>query len=357
MDIIIIGQGLSGTMLSWYLEKAGLSFIVIDESKPRSASKAAAGIINPITGRRMVKTWMIDELMPFAWNEYKSLQADLNAQFISEKPVIDFFPSPQMLHAFLKRYDEDSQYLYKADDEQAWDTCFNYEFGWGKIQPCYLVDVQALLFLYKKKLFRQQLLIDEHFAIDQLIANENKVHYKDIHAGKIIFCDGIESFNNNYFKGLPFAPNKGEALIIETENIAAGYIYKKGITMVPWKDNLFWVGSSYEWEFKDDQPSEMFRKRTETILRQWLKSPFKTVDHFASVRPATLERRPFAGFHPVHTQIGILNGMGTKGCSLAPFFAKQLTGLLMQQSTILPEADIRRFAKILSKPYPGGRIN
>jgi glycine/D-amino acid oxidase-like deaminating enzyme len=60
-----MAQGISGTMLSWFLHKAGKSFIVIDEGNSNTASKVAAGIINPVTGRRFVYTWMIDELMPF----------------------------------------------------------------------------------------------------------------------------------------------------------------------------------------------------------------------------------------------------------------------------------------------------
>jgi hypothetical protein len=40
--------------------------------------------------------------------------------------------------------------------------------------------------------------------------------------------------------------------------------------------------------------------------------------------------------------------MGTKGCSLAPYFAKQLIDHIEQGSTIEPEADIKRFTSILS---------
>jgi hypothetical protein len=41
--------------------------------------------------------------------------------------------------------------------------------------------------------------------------------------------------------------------------------------------------------------------------------------------------------------------MGTKGCSLAPFFAKQLVDNILHQKPITPEADINRYSKILSK--------
>ena len=80
-----------------------------------------------------------------------------------------------------------------------------------------------------------------------------------------------------------------------------------------------------------------------------LKLPYTILEHFAAIRPATLERRPFIGFHPLYPQIGILNGMGTKGCSLAPFFAKQLVNKLTGAGNINPLADINRFEKIIRR--------
>ena len=85
------------------------------------------------------------------------------------------------------------------------------------------------------------------------------------------------------------------------------------------------------------------------MLNEWLKLPYKVLDHQASVRPATIERRPFVGLHPNHKQVGILNGMGTKGCSLAPYFAKQLVDHLLYDKEISAEADIHRFSRILGK--------
>ncbi|HZF65960.1 MAG TPA: FAD-dependent oxidoreductase, partial [Chitinophagaceae bacterium] len=80
-----------------------------------------------------------------------------------------------------------------------------------------------------------------------------------------------------------------------------------------------------------------------------LKVPYKIVDHKAALRPSTLERRPFVGFHPQHPSVGILNGMGTKGSSLAPFFAHQLVQNICFGSPITDEANVQRFSRILSK--------
>jgi len=62
-----------------------------------------------------------------------------------------------------------------------------------------------------------------------------------------------------------------------------------------------------------------------------------------------LERRPFVGLHPANPKVGILNGMGTKGCSLAPYFAKQLAEQLIFDKPISAEANINRFTKILMR--------
>jgi glycine/D-amino acid oxidase-like deaminating enzyme len=117
---------------------------------------------------------------------------------------------------------------------------------------------------------------------------------------------------------------------------------------VPWTGDLFWIGSSYEWTYENVHPTVLFRNKVEQQLKYWLKLPFTIINQIASERPATIERRPFVGFHPYHPSVGILNGMGTKGCSLAPFFAKQLTEHLLEEKPLYKEVDVYRFKKILS---------
>jgi FAD dependent oxidoreductase. len=87
----------------------------------------------------------------------------------------------------------------------------------------------------------------------------------------------------------------------------------------------------------------------EAWLQSVLKHPFTVLDHVAAIRPATVERRPFAGWHPQHPQVGILNGTGTKGVTLAPYFAQQLAANIAQQTPLLPAVDVARFARVLSR--------
>ncbi|QES87747.1 FAD-dependent oxidoreductase [Rhizosphaericola mali] len=59
VDFIVVGQGVCGTFLSYYLLEKGFSVIVVDQFRENTASQIASGVINPVTGRRIVKTWMI----------------------------------------------------------------------------------------------------------------------------------------------------------------------------------------------------------------------------------------------------------------------------------------------------------
>lgn len=337
-------------MLSWFLHKEGKSFIVMDDAQEDSSTKVAAGIINPVTGRRYATTWMIEELIEFSLLTYKELGQLLDNQFIVQKSVIDFFPTAQMRNAFIERIDEGNGFLHAYPDQNHFNNSFNYDFGCGEIRPAYMVHLQLLLTLWKEKLEKMNSLMLEKFDVQHVKFNEDSVTYKDIKADKIIFCDGVWGKDNPWFQLLPFAPNKGEAIIIECNNIEHDHIFKKGLTLAPMREvNQYWVGSSYQWEFEDDQPSQRFYDHATSILNNWLKQPYKILSHKAAVRPATLERRPFVGFHPQFPHIGILNGMGTKGTSLAPFFANQLTQHLVYDFPISPEADVKRFTRILSK--------
>lgn len=346
---IIIGQGISGTFLSWFLQQSGQDFVIIDNHKSNASSRVAAGLINPVTGRRVVKVWMDDVLLPFAEQAYTQIGAYLKVHVLDKKKIIDFFPNPFMKESFLKKLALKEDYIALSEDEHFLKEYFHYEFGSGIIYPGYVVHLSNILPAWKDHLLSKRLLIQETFDAAELNATADRVFYKNITADRIIFCDGADGIHNKYFSLLPFALNKGEALIIEAPALPHEHIYKKSMILAPVAEKgFYWAGTNYIWDFEDENPTEAYRKSTEQLLKNWLKVPFKIVEHRAAIRPATVERRPFAGFHPVHQNVGILNGMGTKGCSLAPYFAHRLCGHILHKTPLEKEADISRFTRILT---------
>ncbi|MSU51811.1 MAG: FAD-binding oxidoreductase [Opitutaceae bacterium] len=90
--IVIVGQGLAGTLLAWELERNGVDFAIIDAgSSWGKASAVATGIINPITGQRLVKSWRVDELLPLARAAYRELEAQLGLELWREMRVRRLF--------------------------------------------------------------------------------------------------------------------------------------------------------------------------------------------------------------------------------------------------------------------------
>ncbi len=348
IDYLIIGQGISGTFLSYYLQQQEKTVMVIDDGSPTSPSRITAGVMNPVTGRRLVTVWMAGELFPFAWNAYQDIGKELDVEVISQRNVIDFFPNPFMREGFLQKIESGDQYTHAYPEQNHFNPYFNYEFGCGEIRPAYTAHLEVLLPAWRNRLIRQGALLEERFDLAQLKLEPERVIYKDIIASKILFCDGSSGFESPFFKPLPYAPNKGEAMVVEIRDLPDHHIYKKSMMLVPMVEkDIFWIGSSYVWEFDNADPTKEFRDRTEAVLKEWLKVPFKTLEHRSGLRPATLERRPFCGIHPLYPQVGILNGMGTKGCSLAPYFANQLTDFLVNGKEIAKDADVGRFRRVL----------
>jgi glycine/D-amino acid oxidase-like deaminating enzyme len=247
-----------------------------------------------------------------------------------------------MQESFDYRLTHENVYLQKnntSDFEQWMHT----PFGTGQINQSIWIDLNTMITTWKASLVANEQYVEANFDIDDLHISEEGVAWKNYHAKRIIFSDGVSSMENPFFKGLPFAPNKGEALIVEIKDLPPQAIYKHNISIVPWKNQLFWVGSNYEWQYENTLPSAAFRIKIETALTQLLKIPFTIIDHIAGLRPANQERRPFVGLHPNYPSIGICNGMGTKGCSLAPYFAHALIAHCENGTPIHPEASLERF--------------
>ena len=349
-DYLIIGQGICGTFLSYYLQKAGKTILVIDEAQPFSSTKVASGVINPVTGRRVVTTWMIETLLPFAWEVYNSIGNEFAETIIEQKNTISFAPSYQMKETCEKRMSEAGSYINSVADTEAYKQYFNYIFDCYSIEPTYLINLHPLLKGWRKKLVENKSMPEGSFDNSILAVYEDHVTYKNITAEKIIFCNGINTFGLDYWKNLPYVYNKGQALIADIPGLPPANIYKYGaVSFVPWYDGLWWTGSSYENEFDTAEPTEAFRDNLVKQLNSILRIPFAIIDHLAALRPATLERRPFVGLHPHYNAIGIFNGMGTKGCSLAPYFAKQFADLLVYGKPIDALADVKRFNRLLKQ--------
>jgi glycine/D-amino acid oxidase-like deaminating enzyme len=346
MRVLIIGQGIAGTWLSYRFAQKGAEVIVIDKEHPDSSTRVASGVINPVTGRQVVTTWRADELLPFSEKQYARIGKEVGSEVVKNCGILAFPPSDQMMDAYAQKMAEGSPYVHMVAEADTYEEYFHFLYGAVHIKPAYWIDLQTLLAGWRKKLVENNNLINEFFDENHLEVHSDYVNYKEIRADYVFYCIGMKAAQSAYWSGLPFSFNKGEALIVDIPGLPHGQIYKFGIsTLVPWHDGTWWVGSTYDNRYSDENPTAAFRQKMELFLQQTVKMPFTVISQIAAIRPATVERRPFAGLHPVHTRVGILGGLGTKGVSLAPWLAKQLVENVYDGKPIEPAADIARFRR------------
>ena len=80
-DFIIVGQGITGSVLSWRLIEKNFNFLVINNSNKKSSSKSALGLYNPITGKNFVETWNSNQIINETENFYASIENKLNEKY------------------------------------------------------------------------------------------------------------------------------------------------------------------------------------------------------------------------------------------------------------------------------------
>ncbi len=348
-DYLIVGQGLAGSILSSQLLNQGKKVLVIDKLNPNSSSRVAAGLVNPITGRRIVKSWQADTLIPFAYQFYKSLEEEYLTNFFIHQDTLEVITETQQVNEWTQRMEDPSLAMYfnrepvTASDYRDKIKDFKRLI---RISNSGWMDIPKFLDIYRNALMKSNSLLEESLNVSQLTITGDEIKYGNIYANRIIFCEGIQSTSNNYWKHIPFLPAKGEILTISCPDLSEKYIIVAGIFLIPIGDSKFRVGSTYEWNYSNDLPTEAGKQKLITQLETFLKIPFTIVDHRAGIRPTMKDRRPVIGIHPEYKNMYIFNGMGTKGVVLAPYFADHFINYLEGKSELLGEVDVNRFSSL-----------
>ncbi|PLK43077.1 FAD-binding oxidoreductase [Emticicia sp. TH156] len=347
-DYIIVGQGIAGSVLAYQLLKADKRVIVLNDESLPTSSAVAGGIFNPVTGKNLDKTWLADTLFPFSREFYLTLEKETHTRFYYETNLFRPYANEQQRRHFLQLTDEYdlSKYiqLVKPNQYQSIENSLGGLFttlaGW--------VDVPLMLSALKKLFVQKAVYQAEKFDYPALVLTNEQVSYKTFSAPKIIFCDGYYAMQNPYFNWLPFNPAKGETLIATMTDYSIKEIVNQGAWIIPLGNQQYRFGSTYSWNQLDWLPTQESRENITGKIDKFLKIPYQVIDQQAGIRPTTKDRRPFLGNHPAYGNVYSFNGLGTKGVSLAPYFAQEMLYFLESKKDLPTESNIRRFYSLYS---------
>lgn len=344
VDFIIVGQGIAGSVLVLQLLKHGKRVLVINNTKTNIASSAAAGIYNPITGRGMVKTWLADALFPYLTDFYQEAAQTLGMQFLYPMPIFRPFVTAQEHVTWLTRSTKTgyTDFIAKVASAPYHRDNIVHPYGGIVLKQSGYLDVKSFLKATKAYLQDRNAYIEADFVYDHVRLGTH-VSYQDVSACQVIFCEGPQAMHNPFFSTLPLRLVKGEVLLVALQQ-SCEMIYNRQVFVLPKADNHAVVGATYDWQDLSLTSTAKAKQTLEGKLRNTLRLAYTVRDQWAGIRPATFDRRPLIGLHPRYPQVGIFNGLGAKGVSLAPFFAKKFVEHLLLDCTLPREVQLSRTA-------------
>ncbi|MEQ1558120.1 MAG: FAD-binding oxidoreductase [Methyloglobulus sp.] len=344
-DFLIVGQGLAGSLLAWELLRRDCKVVVVDNGKD-NASLIAAGIINPITGKRFVKTAEADTLLPTAQLFYDQLAAFFKKVFYCKKPMLRIFGNHSELNHCLLRQQQVEYLPYLGQVNMSNSAIVGFPTRFGVMEQKQTGHLLTIPLLEQLKKFFMGMNCYRQSVVDyQSVELGATLRWQDITAKKLIFCEGYYGSQNPWFSGLPFRLAKGEILTFAHTLALPDAMLNYGNWLLPVNSHTIRMGATFDREFIDTLPSEGGK---DILLRNLELSGSElaqatVINHHAGVRPCTLDKYPFLGTHPQDSRIAIFNGFGAKGSLQIPWYCQRFADYLLNQIPLPSACDIQRF--------------
>lgn len=346
LDFLVIGQGLAGSLLAWFLLEKGRKVLVADPGSTISSTMTGAGLIHPVTGRRIVKTWEADVFIPFARNTYLRLQDRLGASFFEEYPVLELFHDHGHRNDWAARSAEPGMQHYIGEEcpsEEIPSGIRSTVGGRWVLQSAWL-DMPRFATAMRRFLQIRNALIEERVLLEEIEKDSAGIRWRDYHFQAVIDCTGASALQDPLLRNLMFNPCKGEILRIRTTGIPQDSVIHGQVKIIPEGGNTFIAGATYDFKNIDGQCTEEGLQWLREGIEKTISVPYEVVSHKAAIRPSTRDRKPLLGPLDTDGRIQVFNGLGSKGALLGPWMAAHLSRSLTENHALHPELQALRKA-------------
>lgn len=321
---------------------------LIGSSALPAAFKVAAGVINPVTGRWMTKSWNIDQLLPEAEATYRQIERELGCSLYHPIPELRFCQNADDVKRVGRRMRNPRYQDVLGALHPAGTAAPDFEDAQGsfEIKQAAYVDLPQLVHTLRASFKQLGLFHDEAFAHSELTPSNAGWTYRDLSAHNVIFCEGAAIRANPWFSHVALTPAKGETLLCQSPTLQLPHtLFHHTKWFLPYPDGSFRLGASYDEQDLSETPTAARKEELLAAAQASLKGTheIQVTAHLAGIRPSTADSRPIIGAHPTAPKLYIINGLGSKGASTAPTMTLQLANHILHQSPIPPEVDLARF--------------
>lgn len=322
---LIVGQGIAGSILAWYLMKAGHTVVIVDDNHHESSSIISAGIMNPITGQRLVLTPQFDQYALAAHQLYSQISLELGSPFFVPKPIVRVLRSENERERSnsLNNLSNSQPYITGINPSGYFGNSIRDPFGTLTIAQGGYFQTRNLLTLLRQYFIQKKMLVSEHFVYNDLQLSDSHVTWKAQSFDAVVFCEGFKAKQNPWFKNQPYNFVKGELLKIafDSEPLPDAILCQQQ-WCVPLADGTYLAGATYDRENIDTVSTDFGQDSILKGLSDFIKAKPKVIERYAGVRPVMLNQKPMIGWHATIPQIAIFNGFASKGFLWVPLYAR-----------------------------------
>ena len=275
-DEAIIGQGLAGSILAWSLLRAGRRVIVIDDDHRSAASTVAAGLINPLAGRRLVAHEHTEKWLAAARDHYVNLENALSRRYFHERNMERIFQSAEQVRRFEKQSKEEKASYYfghRVSPHEFGERIRAPLGGFTQNQAAY-VDIASLLNDLRDYFEDHGALRRHAIEYSEITMTSEHVKVAGISARRVIFCEGHRMTSNPWFSYLPVQPDKGELLTIAAGPTLTTSIISGSYWLLPLSNGAYRLGATHAHDHRDELPT----KKAYIALRAGLTELLKSTD-------------------------------------------------------------------------------
>lgn len=345
IDALIVGQGLAGTTLAWQLLAAGWNIRIVDRGDAETSSRVAAGLITPVTGKRLVLSPTFHQDWQLASNFYRHMEELTETSLLAQTQTVRLFEHPAECSRFARK-----QPLYGeivtplAPDD--WPTGLGCERMGGFQMQGGRLQVEQYLRVSRQAFEEREMFLQADFPQDVNLQRSPvsfNLNGTSLRATRVLFCQGYQPQRLPIFQPIRFNPAKGEILDIALHNWNDARIWHRKIWIAPEHNGTFRLGATYDWDDLTPHPTVAGQAELLHDLQRLLPQAPQVLRHRAAVRPTMGDFHPVIGLHPQLPHIGILNGLGSKGSLLAPRMAGLFVEQLLHGTPIPPQFSINRW--------------
>ena len=331
--IAIIGGGIAGINMAMRCYLEGIDFIIFNEGIIENATLAAAGLINPIAGRRFESAWNYNQVYQECTTFYKKMEIILNESFFYQNNIHRVIHSEDEFRLLSKDLElkKLSNTVLKLEEGMPFDG-LKPQFGHMTISASGYVQTQKLNSSFYKWAKENQFWIKKYIHYKDILLDNDQITIDDQLFTHLIFCDGFDGTKNPFFPDLNFSPVKGECLVLEIPDLPQEIVIYKGHYLVPYGGYKFIYGATYIWDSLTWEVTASGLKTLQSGLEELLNCPYTIIQQKAGIRPATTNRRPILVKSHVYPEkdIYMFNGLGTKGISLSPLMSQWMLDLIFK---------------------------